>query len=78
MTGSGLRRLSRPAYWCGVHHLLEWINGGETEIDNLALLCERHHSEVRQGSRVTRLTDGRWRTCRPDGTEIVVFRPLRT
>jgi uncharacterized protein DUF222 len=59
-----------PTWWCDVHHLLEWINGGETSLDNSALLCERHHTKVHHGFRVERRPDGRWRTRRPDGTEI--------
>jgi hypothetical protein len=59
-----------PTHWCDVHHLLEWINGGETSLDNSALLCERHHTKVHHGFRVERQPDGRWRTWRPDGTEI--------
>jgi hypothetical protein len=59
-----------PTFWCDVHHLLEWINGGETNLDNSALLCERHHTKVHHGFRVERQPDGRWRTWRPDGTEI--------
>jgi hypothetical protein len=34
-----------PASWCQVHHLLAWVDGGETSIDNLALLCTYHHRE---------------------------------
>jgi len=59
-----------PTWWCDVHHLLAWINGGETSLDNAALLCERHHTKVHHGFRVERQPDGRWRTWRPDGTEI--------
>jgi uncharacterized protein DUF222/HNH endonuclease len=59
-----------PTFWCDVHHLLEWINGGETSLENSALLCERHHTKVHHGFRVERQPDGRWRTWRPDGTEI--------
>ena len=29
-----------PSYWCDVHHVLHWIDGGETDLDNSALLCE--------------------------------------
>src|SRR4051794_16320727 len=54
-----------PAWWCDVHHLLEWINGGQTSLENSALLCERHHTKVHHGFRVERLPDGRWRTWRP-------------
>jgi hypothetical protein len=59
-----------PTHWCDVHHLIEWINGGETSLENSALLCERHHTKVHHGFRVERRPDGRWRTSRPDGTEI--------
>ncbi|MCW2635947.1 MAG: endonuclease [Blastococcus sp.] len=59
-----------------VHHLLHWIDGGETSLENSALLCERHHTKVHHGFRVERQPDNRWRTYRPDGTEIVSA-PLR-
>ncbi|SNS56683.1 protein of unknown function [Geodermatophilus pulveris] len=59
-----------PAWWCDVHHVLEWANGGDTSVENSALLCERHHTKVHHGFRVERGTDGRWRTWRPDGTRI--------
>jgi hypothetical protein len=61
-----------PSYWCDVHHLLHWIDGGETSLENSALLCEQHHTKVHHGFRVERQPDGRWRTWRPDGTEILL------
>ena len=60
-----------PTFWCDVHHLLAWINGGETNLDNSALLCERHHTKGHHGFRLERQPDGRWRTWRPHGTEIL-------
>ncbi|MGY1784948.1 DUF222 domain-containing protein [Geodermatophilus sp. SYSU D00698] len=65
-----------PTWWCDVHHLVHWIDGGETSLENAALLCERHHTEVHHGFRVERRPDGRWRTHRPDGTEITTPAPL--
>ena len=65
-----------PTWWCDAHHLLEWALGGETSLDNSALLCERHHTKVHHGFRVERQPDGRWRTWRPDGTEILLGPPL--
>ena len=59
-----------PTYFCDVHHLLEWIWGGETSLENSALLCERHHTKVHHGFRVERDPGGRWHTYRPDGSEI--------
>jgi hypothetical protein len=67
---------SAPTWWCDVHHLLEWIHGGETSLDNSGLLCERHHTKVHHGYRITRDPDGRWHTHRPDGTEIHLLQPL--
>jgi hypothetical protein len=65
-----------PSYWCDVHHLLHWIDGGETNLENSALLCESHHTKVHHGFRVERRPDGRWRTYRPDDTEILIGTPL--
>ncbi|MGY1672290.1 DUF222 domain-containing protein [Geodermatophilus sp. SYSU D00710] len=65
-----------PSHWADVHHLVHWIDGGETSLANSALLCERHHTQVHHGFRVERQPDGRWRTWRPDGTEITVPTPL--
>jgi hypothetical protein len=63
-----------PAHWCDVHHVLEWLaHDGETSLENSALLCERHHTKVHHGFRIERQPDGRWRTWRPDGTEILVL-----
>lgn len=34
----------RSARWCDVHHKVSWDDGGETEINNLCLLCRYHHT----------------------------------
>ena len=66
-----------PTHWCDVHHVLEWLTeDGETSLENSALLCERHHTKVHHGFRVERQPDNRWRTYRPDGTEILLPAPL--
>ena len=65
-----------PSHWCDVHHVIHWIDDGDTDLENSALLCERHHTKVHHGFRVERQPDGRWRTWRPDGTEIVHPRTL--
>ncbi|WP_409332201.1 HNH endonuclease signature motif containing protein [Trujillonella humicola] len=70
-----------PAWFCDVHHLVEWSLGGETSLENSALLCERHHAKVHHGFRVERDDTAppgrRWRTYRPDGTQILIHPPLR-
>lgn len=37
---------SIPASWCDAHHIQHWADGGETKIENLALLCKRHHKMI--------------------------------
>jgi hypothetical protein len=66
-----------PHWFCDVHHLLEWLaDDGDTSLDNSGLLCERHHTKVHHGFRVERddtaPPEHRWRTWRPDGTEILL------
>jgi hypothetical protein len=49
-----------PAAWCDVHHLLSWLLGGETNLENCALLCRRHHVAVHEGGwKLARGPDGR-------------------
>jgi hypothetical protein len=53
------------------HHIRHWANGGETSLDNLALLCRRHHRLVHEGGfGVERTADGALRFTRPDGLAI--------
>ncbi|HEY9468232.1 MAG TPA: DUF222 domain-containing protein [Propionibacteriaceae bacterium] len=35
---------THPAAWCDRHHILDWILGGPTDLDNLTLLCRYHHT----------------------------------
>lgn len=35
-----------PAAWTRVHHVHHWLDGGLTDMDNSALLCQRHHTYV--------------------------------
>jgi hypothetical protein len=67
-----------PHWWCDVHHLLHWLDGGQTSLENSGLLCERHHTKVHHGYEVRRDPDGTWHTYRPDGTEILVLPHLLT
>ena len=48
-----------PAHWCDVHHIVEWDDGGPTDLVNLVLLCRRHHVAVHEGrKRLIRNPDG--------------------
>ncbi len=49
-----------PGYWCEVHHVTEWRNGGATDIDTLTFACSGDHKMVAPGGWVTRKrADGR-------------------
>ncbi len=39
---------SMPAAWTDAHHDLPWWSGGATSLQNLTLLCRRHHTHVHQ------------------------------
>jgi hypothetical protein len=39
----------RPENWCDAHHVVWWERGGPTNLDNLVLLCRRHHVLVHEG-----------------------------
>jgi hypothetical protein len=41
----------RPARWCDAHHVVHWSRGGATSLDNLRLLCRRHHRLVHRRDR---------------------------
>jgi hypothetical protein len=57
----------RPLAWCDAHHLRHWVNGGPTDLDNLALLCRAHHRAVHEGGwRLIRGPDGRFTATPPD------------
>ena len=36
----------RPPVMCHAHHIVHWIDGGPTSLDNLVLLCGAHHRIV--------------------------------
>jgi hypothetical protein len=50
------------------HHITHWADGGETNMDNLVLLCRRHHRLVHEeGFGVQRRVDGEIRFTNPQG-----------
>ena len=53
---------------CDVHHVEHWADGGPTALDNLVLLCRRHHRAVHEGGfRIARDDAGGVQFARPDG-----------
>ena len=39
----------RPSSWTNAHHVVHWGHGGATDLENLVLLCHRHHWSVHEG-----------------------------
>ncbi|MET9268197.1 DUF222 domain-containing protein [Kribbella sp. NPDC003557] len=58
-----------PPIMCDAHHLLSWIDGGDTKISNLALLCRRHHTDVHRGHWHITITNGAVHVTRPTWAE---------
>ena len=53
---------------CDAHHIEHWADGRETTLDNLVLLCRRHHRAVHEeGFRITLDAAGDVHFTRPDG-----------
>jgi uncharacterized protein DUF222/HNH endonuclease len=57
--GCGLR-------FTDAHHIVHWGDGGETRLDNLVLLCRRHHRRVHEGG---------VRVCSDAMGQVVFFTP---
>jgi hypothetical protein len=56
----------REASRCDGHHLVHWIEGGETSLENLVLLCRRHHRMVHEGG---------WQLIKTEDRQIVAVAP---
>ena len=46
----------RRAAWCEAHHIREWLRGGETNLDNLVLLCRYHHRSFEKAGWTVRMS----------------------
>jgi Domain of unknown function (DUF222)/HNH endonuclease len=56
----------RPPAWCEGHHLVSWLEGGPTDLPNLALVCRAHHRVVHEGGwRLGRDPDGHFTATPP-------------
>jgi hypothetical protein len=59
----------RPASRSAAHHVVHWIHGGPSDLDNLILLCHRHHWMVHEGG---------WQIIRGEDGKIVTIPPTIT
>jgi hypothetical protein len=60
------RECDRPASRSAAHHLVHWIHGGPTDLDNLVLLCHRHHWMVHEGG---------WQIVRGEDSRMLIIPP---
>lgn len=67
----------RPSHWCDAHHVHHWVDGGETVIDNLVLLCRYHHTLVHEGAWTLAGEPGDLHFYRPNGSELGADPPPR-
>ncbi|MCJ0894265.1 HNH endonuclease signature motif containing protein [Rhodococcus sp. ARC_M5] len=47
--GCSFPSCTRPATWCQAHHVTDWVEGGNTDIDSLTFGCDMHHALVGTG-----------------------------
>ena len=53
--------------FCHAHHLEHWADGGETNLSNSALLCNRHHVSVHERGFRVETVEGDLRFYHPTG-----------
>jgi len=54
-----------------IHHIEHWADGGETAVDQLMLLCTKHHTLIHEGGfRIDKDFANNWTFFRPDGIAV--------
>jgi hypothetical protein len=62
---------------CDGHHIQHWADGGSTSLDNLTLLCRRHHRCVHEGEfTIVHRDQGGPAFYRPDGSWVETAPPM--
>jgi hypothetical protein len=58
----------RPHRWCDAHHIWHWVDGGPTSLNNLTLLCRRHHRLIHDHGFSIHKESATLRFARPSGS----------
>lgn len=67
-----------PPSRCDAHHVIHWLDGGPTNLDNLVLLCHRHHQHLHEhGYKMVPQADGTWTTAQASEPESAPRRSAR-
>lgn len=65
--------------FCDAHHIVPWAEGGETNLDNLVLLCRHHHRRVHEDGWTVEMEAGEGQKAASDsahaGPEVRFHRP---
>jgi hypothetical protein len=56
--GCAFPACERRAKHCQAHHIIHWVNGGPTALQNLVLLCPRHHRHIHHTEWEVRMNHG--------------------
>jgi len=54
-----------PPRYSHAHHVVHWIDGGPTSVENLVFLCSVHHTAVHNGHYTITITNGKVHVTRP-------------
>jgi hypothetical protein len=49
---------TRPPSWCEAHHVIPWLDGGPTDLNNLCLVCPFHHRRFEKLNWSVRMNNG--------------------
>ncbi|HEY3562569.1 MAG TPA: DUF222 domain-containing protein [Kribbella sp.] len=66
-----------PPIMCDAHHLISWLDGGGTTIENLVLLCRRHHTDLHNGRWTITITHGVVQVAHPSWADPPPMRRTR-
>src|SRR5699024_6957661 len=63
--GCAFPACTRPTAWTEAHHIVEWADGGPTDLDNLVSLCAAHHRAVHNDGWDVAMSERRLPVFRP-------------
>lgn len=65
-----------PPSRCDAHHIIHWLGGGPTNLDNLVLLCHVHHQHLhKHGYRIILQADGSVAVTQASSPEVGTAQP---
>jgi hypothetical protein len=53
--GCAFPSCGRPGRWSDAHHITSWLDGGTTNLNNLVLVCRRHHRIIHHSEWAVRI-----------------------